>query len=99
MELKKSNLCLSADVTRTSELLELAIEIGNSIVMLKTHADIINDFGESTIHGLREIAHKKRFLLFEDRKFGDIGSTSSSSPDLFVETFHQWLPTDSALTI
>lgn len=44
--------------------------------MLKTHADIISDFGERTVTGLKEIARRKKFLIFEDRKFGDIGSMS-----------------------
>lgn len=43
--------------------------------MLKTHADIISDFGEKTIRGLNEISRRKKFIVFEDRKFGDIGST------------------------
>jgi uridine monophosphate synthetase len=73
--LKKSNLCLSADVSTTSELLNLAEEAGESICLLKTHADAINDFSERTVRALREIAKRKRFLIFEDRKFGDIGST------------------------
>ena len=41
---------------------------------MKTHADIIDDFGDKTIRGLNEIAKRKKFLIFEDRKFGDIGS-------------------------
>src|SRR3954449_933518 len=67
--IKRSNLCLSADVTTTAELLELAEEVGDSICVLKTHADIISDFGDKTVRGLREIAKRKRFLVFEDRKF------------------------------
>ncbi|MBE7181207.1 MAG: orotidine 5'-phosphate decarboxylase [Terriglobus roseus] len=78
ISIKKSNLCLSADVSTTSELLSLAEETGDSICMLKTHADIINDFSDRTVRSLREIARRKRFLVFEDRKFGDIGSTSAA---------------------
>lgn len=75
INLKHSNLCLSADVTSTSELLTLAEEVGDSICLLKTHADIISDFSDRTVRGLREVAKRKKFLVFEDRKFGDIGST------------------------
>ncbi|KAI9884848.1 MAG: hypothetical protein M1823_003375 [Watsoniomyces obsoletus] len=75
MDMKKSNLCLSADVSTTDELLDLAERVGDSICMIKTHADIIDDFGERTIRGLTELGRRKKFLIFEDRKFGDIGST------------------------
>ncbi|KAL9094989.1 MAG: hypothetical protein Q9165_002591 [Trypethelium subeluteriae] len=75
MVIKRSNLCVSADVTTTNQLLELAEEVGDSIVLLKTHADIISDFAERTIRCLRDIAARKHFIIFEDRKFGDIGST------------------------
>lgn len=71
---KKTNLCVSADLNSTSALLRLAEEVGDSICILKTHADIVDDFGERTIKGLRELSRRKRFLIFEDRKFGDIGS-------------------------
>ncbi|KAI9781716.1 MAG: orotidine 5'-phosphate decarboxylase [Candelina submexicana] len=75
ISIKRSNLCVSADVTSTAALLRLAEDVGDSICLIKTHADIINDFGDKTIRGLREIAQRKKFLVFEDRKFGDIGST------------------------
>jgi len=45
--------------------------------VLKTHADIIDDFSQTTIKRLKEVSRRKNFLLFEDRKFGDIGSTCS----------------------
>jgi len=77
MAKKQTNLCLSADVTTTSELLDIAEECGDSICILKTHCDIISDFGARTVHGLLEIAARKKFLIFEDRKFSDIGSESS----------------------
>ncbi|MCJ1475521.1 orotidine 5'-phosphate decarboxylase [Lambiella insularis] len=78
ISIKRSNLCLSADVHSTTALLRLAEEVGDHICILKTHADIIDDFGERTIKGLREISRRKQFLIFEDRKFGDIGSTVQS---------------------
>ena len=83
MCIKRSNLCVSADVHSTTALLRLAEEVGDSICILKTHADIVDDFGEDTIQGLQEISRRKKFLLFEDRKFGDIGSTNSNNPEGF----------------
>jgi hypothetical protein len=68
MTIKSSNLCVSADVTTTSELLALAEEVGDSICMLKTHADIISDFSDRTVRQLKEIAQRRMFLLFEDRE-------------------------------
>ena len=75
ISIKRSNLCISADVHNSSALLRLAEEVGDYICVLKTHADIIDDFSEWTIKGLREISWRKSFLIFEDRKFADIGST------------------------
>lgn len=72
--IKRSNLAVSADVHTTRALLRIAEEVGDHICVLKTHADIIDDWSKETILGLQEIASRKKFLLFEDRKLGDIGS-------------------------
>ncbi|KAI0427961.1 Orotidine 5'-phosphate decarboxylase domain-containing protein [Xylaria sp. FL1042] len=79
MELKQSNLCLSADVSNARELLSLADAIGPSIVLFKTHYDLVAgwDYHPKTGTGakLGALARKHGFLIFEDRKFGDIGHT------------------------
>lgn len=72
---KKSNLIVSADVITSAELISLAEEVGPHIVALKLHSDIIKDFNIEMVEKLKEIAKESNFLLFEDRKFGDIGNT------------------------
>ncbi|EGI60148.1 PREDICTED: uridine 5'-monophosphate synthase [Acromyrmex echinatior] len=77
MESKQTNLCLAADLTKMDAILELANIVGPHIAVLKTHVDIIEDFNENFIFRLKELARQHRFLLMEDRKFGDIGNTVS----------------------
>ena len=73
---KKTNICLSADVTSIAELFSLIELLGDNICMLKLHHDIIVDFFDNlnyTINVLNFYKDKYDFVIWEDRKFADIG--------------------------
>ena len=72
---KQSNLAVAADLTRAEELLAVAEAVAEHIVVLKTHIDIVEDFTPELTRKLRTLADQHGFLLFEDRKFADIGHT------------------------
>lgn len=73
MDEKKSNLGLVADVTSSNALLHLAETLGPHLCVFKTHIDILEDFTIDVAKKLRQLSEKHNFLLFEDRKFADIG--------------------------
>lgn len=64
--------------------------MGPYIAVLKTHIDIVSDFGPATVEGLTELAQRHDFLLFEDRKFVDIGNTVQKQYKGGALRIHEW---------
>ena len=93
MEEKKTNLCLAADVEISEKLFNLAEELGPFICCLKTHVDAVSDWHKDSmknIDRLKTIAKERNFLLFEDRKFADIGKTVEAQFDSEPYSISQW---------
>ena len=68
-----SLVCLAADKTRMSDLVDLVQSVGPSLAALKTHVDVVEDWTEEGWKQVRAAADEMDVLLFEDRKFADIG--------------------------
>ena len=75
MAAKKTNLAISADVTTKAELISIADTLGPKMCILKMHFDILTDADVALIETLKKLSEQHQFLIFEDRKFADIGNT------------------------
>ena len=87
---KETNLAIAADVTSKAQLLELADALGPKICVLKTHIDVVEDFDMDLVEQLTKLAAKHQFLIFEDRKFADIGNTVKLQYGKGVHRIAEW---------
>ncbi|GAA5828626.1 hypothetical protein JCM5353_004329 [Sporobolomyces roseus] len=106
MDRKQTNLCVSVDVTKKADLLRIANASGPYICCVKTHIDIVEDFDEDLVQQLQAIAEKHDFVIWEDRKFADIGNTVRLQYSSGIYKIAQWshltnahlIPGDGILT-
>lgn len=96
IESKSSNLALALDAPDAQTLLNWAEQLSPMACMLKVHSDMIPNWTPDTAHTLRALADQYQCLLFEDRKFADIGSTNRRQFTESPLNIHQWADIVSA---
>ena len=72
---KKNDLCVAVDSTSAKEVLRVVEMVGQPLVVVKLHHDIVLDWTEETEKQMVALANRHIFLLFKDRKLADIGDT------------------------
>ncbi|KAF8339022.1 Orotidine 5'-phosphate decarboxylase [Cantharellus anzutake] len=90
MERKQTNLCVSVDVTKTANLLRIVAAVAPFVCLIKTHVDVIEDFDPEFIDQLKSLSTEHDFLIFEDRKFADIGNTVSLQYSSGIHKIASW---------
>ncbi|KAJ6539463.1 Orotidine 5'-phosphate decarboxylase [Mycena capillaripes] len=87
---KQSNLAVSVDVASAKDFLAIIDVVGPFVCLIKTHIDIIEDFTPSLITDLQALSAKHDFVIFEDRKFADIGNTVALQYSSGVHKIASW---------
>ncbi|XP_076471416.1 uridine 5'-monophosphate synthase-like isoform X2 [Babylonia areolata] len=99
MEAKRSNLVLSADLTDSQQLLQLIERVAPYVCAVKTHVDIVEDYTADFATRLTQLSDTHNFLIFEDRKFADIGHTVSLQYERGVYHISDWAHIVNAHTL
>ncbi|EFP89988.1 orotidine 5'-phosphate decarboxylase [Puccinia graminis f. sp. tritici] len=99
MDDKQSNLCVSVDVTNKASFLRIVEAVGDHVCMIKTHIDIIDDFDQDLIEKLVELSQRHNFMIFEDRKFADIGNTVKYQYSSGIYKIAEWSDITNAHTV
>ena len=73
---KQSLVILAADLRTMAGLNELVDQVGPHIAALKTHVDLVDDWTAESWSLFCEKAKSHDLIIFEDRKFADIGPIS-----------------------
>ena len=73
---KQSLVCLAADRRTMDGLFELIDSVGPHLAALKTHVDLVDDWTADAWEEFCDKAQAADLLIFEDRKFADIGKIS-----------------------
>jgi orotidine 5'-phosphate decarboxylase subfamily 1 len=75
---KKSLVVLAADLPRVDDLVDMIARVGSQVAALKTHVDMVDDFSMDEWGRVIGAAQAHDLMLFEDRKFADIGKVAQA---------------------
>ena len=75
---KESLVVLAADLPTVDGIVQLIEDVGEYVCALKTHVDMVEGFNMEDWSKVVDAARSRGMLLFEDRKFADIGRVAQT---------------------
>ena len=87
----EKNIIWAADLPSMKQLFEQLDIYGPKISVLKLHIDTFNDFSQENL--LKLVDYKKRYnlILWEDRKFADIGNIMIKQIKNSIYYYLEWV--------
>lgn len=82
---KKTNICLALDIPEWDRFFDVLEKIASRICMVKIHLDIMKNTTPEHLNQLRRLAEMEEFMIWEDRKFCDIGNTNRMQLERLLE--------------
>ena len=86
-----SKIILSADLSYSNEIFIILDKIGKNICGLKIHCDIILDWSDNVIDRLIQYKNKYNIIIIEDRKWCDIGNTTTLQLQNKFYKYDKWV--------
>ena len=86
----KGKICIALDFREKDKILEFIKLLSNEVSIFKIHCDIIDNFDDDFINMLIKLKNKHNFLIWEDRKFSDIGYIVNYQVNYGVHKISQW---------
>lgn len=88
---KKSNIIVSCDLTQTQDILHMIGIVGRSIIGIKLHSDIIDNFSIDFVDNILKLKKEYEFIIIEDMKLADITSISILKLTKGIYKFSKWV--------
>ena len=87
---KKKGICVAIDLTKTNEIIKFIIALASEVSIFKLHCDIIDDFDDNFIEQLKILKKHYNILIWEDRKFSDIGFITNQQLNGGIYKISEW---------
>ena len=86
-----NKIIFSADLQNSKDIFNILDIIGEYLYGLKIHCDIILDWNDNVIQKLIEYKNKYNIKIIEDRKWCDIGNTTTLQLNNIIYKYNKWV--------
>ncbi|CAH7686138.1 orotidine-5'-phosphate decarboxylase [Phakopsora pachyrhizi] len=99
IEIVGQHVCMIKVINQLDKDRTRQVNTDRSLTLTETHIDIIEDFDWDLVERLIELSERYNFMIFEDRKFADIGNTVKYQYSSGIYRIVEWSDLTNAHTV